>query len=204
MILGWLTDEIGLGCRQDSGSSSSTDASSDTAGPGAETWPVAAAAAAAGAAVARAATYGQGEGPEAAAAASARAAAPIVSALEVLVVQPVLAQQRLTTVACWSLLLQEHQLLQRLSTIQGLFFQQQGDWVGLLCEALEPLLLWQQQQHGAGSAAVLGGDGGGSSQVQAGMSPVVLQLLLETAVQQSCLAGVPEAERLSLQVRPCY
>jgi hypothetical protein len=119
-----------------------------------------------------------------------------VSALEVLVVQPVLAQQRLTTVACWSLLLHEHQLLQRLSTIQGLFFQQQGDWVGLLCGALEPLLLQQQQQQGAGSSAT------DSSQAQAGgMSPVVLQLLLEAAVQQSCLAGVPEAERMSLQVR---
>jgi hypothetical protein len=35
-------------------------------------------------------------------------AAPMVSLLEVLVVQPILAQQRLTTVACWSLLLQEH------------------------------------------------------------------------------------------------
>jgi hypothetical protein len=35
-------------------------------------------------------------------------AAPMVSSLEVLVVQPILAQQRLTTVACWSLLLQEH------------------------------------------------------------------------------------------------
>jgi hypothetical protein len=32
----------------------------------------------------------------------------MVSLLEVLVVQPILAQQRLTTVACWSLLLQEH------------------------------------------------------------------------------------------------
>lgn len=210
MILGWLTDEIGLGRGQDS--SSSTDTSSDAADPGVKKRPVAAtaaaAAAAAGAAVARAATYGQGEGPEAAAAASARPAAPIVSALEVLVVQPVLAQQRLTTVTCWSLLLHEHQLLQRLSTIQGLFFQQQGDWVGLLCDALEPLLLRQQQQQGAGSVAaaalVLGSDGGGSSQVQAGMSPVVLQLLLEAAVQQSCLAGVTEAQRLSLQVRPCY
>jgi hypothetical protein len=144
-----------------------------------------------------------------AAAAGARPAAPLVACFEVLLVQPLMEQCRLTTIACWSLLLQEHRLLQRLSTIQGLFFQQQGDWVVLLCDALEPLLLAQQQQQQQGldqqqgqqqQQQGEGGVGGGSGVSQGLASPVVLQLLLEGAVQQSCLAKLPEAECMSLQV----
>ena len=150
-------------------------------------------------------------GNPAVAAAGARPAAPLVACFEVLLVQPLMEQCRLTTVACWSLLLHEHRLLQRLSTIQGLFFQQQGDWVVLLCDALEPLLLAQQQQgcgqQGSGQQGCSqqqqqgeGGVGGGSGVSHGLASPVVLQLLLEGAVQQSCLAKMPEAECMSLQV----
>jgi hypothetical protein len=187
LILGWLMDQNGIGAG--AGGYDTTDATAVQQLSSAHAGARAAAAAAA-----RAATYSnEKDADSTAATARAAAAAPMVSALEVLVVQPILAQQRLTTVACWSLLLQEHQLLQRLSAIQGLFFQQQGDWVVLLCDALEPLLL-QQQQRAADAVADRG--------VQQGLiSPVVLQLLLESAVQQSCLAGVPDAERLSLQVR---
>jgi hypothetical protein len=88
-------------------------------------------------------------------------------------------------------------LLQRLSAIQGLFFQQQGDWVVQLADALEPLLTQQQQQQQQHRAAPSSRSSVNASQV----SPVVLQLLLESAVQSSCLSGVPEAERMSLKVR---
>jgi hypothetical protein len=97
--------------------------------------------------------------------------------------------------ACHIVALLFCRLLQRLSAIQGLFFQQQGDWVVQLADALEPLLTQQQQQQ---HMAVSSSGGGGDA---SWISPVVLQLLLESAVQSSCLSGVPEAERMSLQVR---
>jgi hypothetical protein len=194
LILGWLMDRNGIsaGVSLGAGTSNTTGGTTDATDAQQLSSPHARTRAAA-AAAARAATYSDKKDLDSTAAtARAAAAAPMVSALEVLVVQPILVQQRLTTVACWSLLLQEHRLLQRLSAIQGLFFQQQGDWVVRLCDALEPLLL--QQQRAAGAVA----DRGGRQDL---ISPVALQLLLESAVQQSCLAGVPEAERLSLQVR---
>jgi len=137
----------------------------------------------------------------------AAAAAPLIATLEVLVVQPLLAQQRLTTHACWNLLLHEHRLLQRMNAIQGLFFQQQGDWVALLCEGLQPLLQQhqhqQQKEQGSGAANGSGAVEGAAAARAASLSPVVLQLLLESSVQQSCLVGLPEAEKMSLQVSCC-
>jgi hypothetical protein len=62
----------------------------------------------------------------------------------------------------------------------------------LLCDGLARLqhAQQQQQQQKHSSRGVAPGV----------LSPVALQLLLESAVQASCLAGTPEAERISLQV----
>ncbi|KAF8057943.1 hypothetical protein HT031_005889 [Scenedesmus sp. PABB004] len=122
-------------------------------------------------------------------------AAPLITTLEVLLVRPLLAQHRLTTLACWQLLLQDRGLLRQLGALQRLFFQQQGDWCDLLLEGLEAQLVAAPRRggHARGGGAPLG-DGGG------GLSPTAAQLLLEAAVQQSCLAAAPEAERMSLQV----
>uniref|UniRef100_A0A383VBK2 Gamma tubulin complex component C-terminal domain-containing protein n=1 Tax=Tetradesmus obliquus TaxID=3088 RepID=A0A383VBK2_TETOB len=125
---------------------------------------------------------------------AADSSAPLITMLEVLVVWPLLAQHRLTTLACWQLLLQDQRLLQRLASLQALFFQQQGDWVDLLLEALQ-----QQQQHlmfAPDNAAAASAPASGAVR----LSPVAAQLLLESAVQQSCLAGEPDAERMSMTV----
>jgi hypothetical protein len=94
-------------------------------------------------------------------------------------------------------MLQDQQLLPRLASLQGLFFQQQGDWVDLLLESLE-----QQQQQQQLMLASQGSSAPAAGRCAASrLSPVAVQLLLESAVQQSCLSGVADAERMSLQVR---
>jgi hypothetical protein len=150
--------------------------------------------------------HGQGaagaDGADAAAApAMGGCHAPLITTLEVLVVWPLLAQHRLTTLACWQLLLHEHQLMVKLSAMQGLFFQQQGDWVELLCEGLEHVLQRQQPRPSPGShgGSITKPDQAGSLSP---VTPVAAQLLLESAIQQSCLVGSAAALRLSLEVRP--
>jgi hypothetical protein len=99
-------------------------------------------------------------------------------------------------VTCY-FVLQDQQLLQRLASLQALFFQQQGDWVDLLLESLEQQQQQQQLMLAAqGNTAPAAAGGGAASR----LSPVAVQLLLESAVQQSCLAGVADAERMSLRV----
>jgi hypothetical protein len=99
---------------------------------------------------------------------------------------------------CHCYRLQDQCLLQQLASLQSLFFQQQGDWVDLLLEALQQQ---QQQQrlmlaHGSTHTAA-------AAAAASRLSPIVAQVLLESAVQQSCLAGGPDAERMSVQVSNC-
>lgn len=141
--------------------------------------------------------------------------APLVTALEVLVINPILAQHRLTTLACWQLLLQEQQLLQKLAAMQALFFQQQGDWVDLFLEGVDKLMT----PAAAGGSDALGPIGSsisdgllapgsragiagavGAGKQGVGVSHVAAQLVLEAALQQSCLAGDEVTQRLSVQV----
>jgi hypothetical protein len=96
--------------------------------------------------------------------------------------------------------LQDQQLLQRLASLQALFFQQQGDWVDLLLETLEQQQQQQQQLMVATQSSTAPEAAAAGGCAAARPSAVAVRLLLESAVQQSCLAGVPDAERMSLEV----
>jgi hypothetical protein len=104
---------------------------------------------------------------------------------------------------CMTCHLQDQRLLQRLSSLQALFFQQQGDWVDLLLEALQQQQQ-QQQLMSARSNAHSTAAAGCAAECATLLSPIAAQLLLESAVQQSCLAGVADAERMSVQVRSMF
>lgn len=129
---------------------------------------------------------------------------PLITTLEVLVVRPLLAQHRLTTLACWQLLLQEQHLLQKLAAMQSIFFQQQADWVDLFIEGLDSLISPVSDvssSSGSGQVTVeRAGVVGAAAVAKHGVSRVAAQLVLEAALQQSCLAGEAAADRLNVQV----
>jgi hypothetical protein len=94
--------------------------------------------------------------------------APLPTLLDVLLVQPLQVQYKITTLVCWQQLVQHHQLLATCDQLHLFFFHKAGDWAQLLAEKLEEQLqvgtqlniviasARQQSQSPWGQASLLG------------------------------------------------
>ena len=66
--------------------------------------------------------------------------APLPTLLDVLLIQPLQVQYKITTLVCWQQILHRHQLLATCEQLHLFFFQKAGDWAQLLAEKLEEQL----------------------------------------------------------------